>query len=201
MRYQIGAGSNLCLTFCFGLVAVPETSTGKMPLAHKSRLARMLKYKKRLRLLVEELGGEIQYLHNDALAIQFERGRVEFVPISYLDMQIKLDLGNGPRAFPLAKEFCFDVTDCLANPYLAPRLLDYRPFYVFQLCDYVNDERGTPWLKELQAELARDPGLERKDLGGNRILASYCRGILILRDDLATCGTNVIEFNSTTPLT
>jgi hypothetical protein len=41
--------------------------------------------------------------------------------------------------------------------------------------------------------------LAQKKLGGNRILAEFYVGILVLRDDLVSAGTNVYEFNALTP--
>ncbi|PQO46331.1 hypothetical protein [Blastopirellula marina] len=160
----------------------------------------MQQYKKRLRLLVEEIGGEIAYLHNEALGIQFESRRVEFVPTSRADMEAIVDLGNGTQTLYLPKQYCFDVTDCLSCKHRAAKLPDYHVRYLLQLSDYIQEEQGEQPLKELQTELAQNPDLERRELGGNIIFPTYYRGILILRYDLASGCTNVLEFNATTSL-
>lgn len=159
----------------------------------------MLRFKKRIRILAEERGTSIQHGPNDSVTIQTDSGSVTFASTSYETMKCSIDLGDGARTLPLLKRYVFDIIDRLSNKHLAETLRDYPKPPVLTLDDYINDEHGLPDLVSLQHDITKDPTLDRKSLGGNRILAGYFRGVLILRDDLVTNGTNVIEFSASTP--
>lgn len=160
----------------------------------------MQRFKKRLRLFAERCAISFQVISDDAVEIKSEFGRASFHSTSYELMRCSIDLGNGPRTFPLPKRFVFDVTDRLSNEHLVNGLNDYHRPALLTLSDYINEENGLAQLADLQTELATDSSLETQSLGGNRILADYYRGILILSDDLVTAGTNVIDFTATSPL-
>jgi hypothetical protein len=53
---------------------------------------------------------------------------------------------------------------------------------------------GEPTLQNLRERIAAEPMLSHATLGGNRVVAEYYRGILVLRDDLAIAATNVVDF-------
>jgi hypothetical protein len=59
---------------------------------------------------------------------------------------------------------------------------------------YRQEEGNTfdQWLKELKIEI-HTTGSTHKELGGNRILTEYYKGLLILTDDLVYYLSNVIE--------
>lgn len=88
----------------------------------------------------------------------------------------------------------------LVAPDIAPPVkCSYPKPPLLALHDYINDEHGLPLLQGLQQELADNPSVVRKELGGNRILAEYFRGVLVLRDDLVMAATNVIECGASSP--
>lgn len=159
----------------------------------------MQRFKKRIRILAEECNSDIEYGHDDSIHVRFDSGSATFTPMSFETMACCIDLGDGPRTFTLPKTYVFDVVDRLASSHLASTLRDYPKSPILQLDDYINDERGLPFLLSLQQELSDNPSLVRKELGGNRILAKYFRGVMILRDDLIMAGTNVIEFGPSLP--
>ncbi len=78
-------------------------------------------------------------------------------------------------------------------------MLGYPKPTLQEFDDYITEECGKNLLLELQAELLHNSKLSQKKLGGNRILAEYYFGIMILRDDLLSAGTNVFEFNALSP--
>jgi hypothetical protein len=159
----------------------------------------MQRFKKRVRLLAEQQNSSVEYGHNDSLLVHANSGSATFTPKSYELMTCSIDLGNGPRTFPLPKEYVFDIVDRLGTSHLASTLLDYPKPPILTLQDYINDEHGLPFLKALQQELEDNPALVHKELGGNRILAEYFRGVLVLRDDLVMAATNVAEFSASSP--
>jgi hypothetical protein len=77
-------------------------------------------------------------------------------------------------------------------------VLSYPIPTLLEFDDYITEEHGENLLLRLQADLLHNPKLSQKKLGGNRILAEYYFGILILRDDLVSAGTNVYEFDALT---
>jgi hypothetical protein len=159
----------------------------------------MLRYKKRIRRLAEECNATVEYGKDDSMRVCCNTGTVTFTPMSFETMACRIDLGNGPREFPLRKSYVFDVVDRLASSHLAATLSDYPTLPILDIDDYITDEQGLPFLLALQEELSTNPTLVHKELGGNRILAKYFRGVLILRDDLVMAGTNVIEFGPSSP--
>lgn len=108
-------------------------------------------------------------------------------------MTCTIDLGDGPWSFVLSKTFIFDIVHRLASPHLASTLRDYPQPPILQLSEYVDEENGAKELDELREQISADPSLESAELGGNRILVEYYKGVLIICDDLVTSGTNVVE--------
>jgi hypothetical protein len=159
----------------------------------------MQRFKKRVRLLAEQQNSSVEYGHDDSILVHTHSGSATFTPKSYEVMTCSIDLGNASRVFPLPKIYVFDIVDRLGTPHLASTLLDYPKPPLLALHDYINDEHGLPLLQGLQQELADNPSIVRKELGGNRILAEYFRGVLALRDDLVMAATNVIEFGASSP--
>lgn len=159
----------------------------------------MLRFKKRIRLLAEERNGVVEYDQGDSIRVRCDTRSVTFTSKSFETMACCIDLGDGPRTFPLPKTYVFDIVDRLASSHLASTLRDYPRLPILQIDDYIKDEQGLPFLLSLQRELSDNPALVHKELGGNRILAEYFRGMMILRDDLIMAATNVIEFGSSSP--
>lgn len=159
----------------------------------------MLRYKKRIRRLAEECNATVEYGEDDSIGVCCKTGTATFTPISFENMSCRIDLGNGPRTFPLRKSYVFDVVDRLASSHLAVTLSDYPEPPILEIDDYITDEQRLPFLLALQEELSTNLTLVNRELGGNRILAKYFRGVLILRDDLIMAGTNVIEFGPSSP--
>jgi len=159
----------------------------------------MLRFKKRIRLLAEECNSTVEYGHDDSIRVRCDSGTATFTSTSFETMSCCIDLSDGPRMFPLPKTYVFDAVDRLAFSHLASTLRDYPKPPLLQIDDYINDEHGLPRLLSLQRELSDNPSIVRKELGGNRILAEYFRGVMILRDDLIMAGTNVIDFGASSP--
>lgn len=159
----------------------------------------MLRFKKRLRILAEQLSSSVRHRPHDAITVRTDSGTATFTSQSYDTMTCSIDLGDGSRTFPLPKRYVFDIVDRLGNEHLAETLRDYPRPPLLTLNDYINDEHGLSELVSLQRQITKNPSLDRKALGGNRILADYVRGVLVLRDDLIMAGTHVIEFSASTP--
>jgi hypothetical protein len=155
----------------------------------------MQRFKKRLRLLAEKLGGTLAYDQDGSLRLRFNTGSARFSSLSYDAMHCEIELGDA--AFPIRapKEFVFDIADRLAAPHLAPKLRSYTRGSLLTLQDYIDDEHGGPCIESLRKRLVDDPSLVQANLGGNRIFAEYYRGVLILCDDLCRDATNVVDFS------
>lgn len=153
----------------------------------------MQRFKKRIRILADELNGVMDYGHDGSIGLRFETGYVRFRSTSNEAMACCVDWGEGPRSFRVNKEFCFDIVDRLAAAQLAHTLCEYPMPQLLRIDDFVNEEQGASCLRSLREEIAANPALVSKELGGNRILVRYYRGVLILRDDLVWGGTNVVE--------
>lgn len=153
----------------------------------------MQRFKKRLRLLVERLGGTLEYGNDGSLRVRLDTGSAHFSSRSYDAMHCEIDLGD--KEFPIRapKAFVFDIVSRLATPHLAPSLRKYARGSLLTLQDYIDDEHGAPWIESLRERISKDPSIVRANLGGNRILAEYYHGVLILYDDLCDNATNVIE--------
>ena len=159
----------------------------------------MERFKKRLRIFVELLGGELSYGHNDSLSVKMRFGTACFEGTSFHNMICTVVVDDASRRIPLNKAFCFDIADRLACGYLCQSVLSYPKPTLLEIDDYITEEHGANSLLEMQAGLLHNPELSQKKLGGNRILAEYYFGILILRDDLLSAGTNVFDFSACVP--
>jgi hypothetical protein len=113
---------------------------------------------------------------------------------SYDVMDCSIDLGEGSQRFSLAKSYVFDIVDRLASPHLASSLHNYTKPQILELDDYIHGDRGAPILQSLRDRIAANPSLVHADLGGDCVLVEYYHGVLILRDDLMTLGTTVVDF-------
>jgi hypothetical protein len=165
----------------------------------------MQRFKKRVCLLTEKLGGELEYGDNDAVSVRFGTKTAHFVAKPYDDsdpfsarsydvMNCSVDLGDGPRCFALPKTYVFDIVYRLASTHLSSTLRDYQTPSILQLSDYINRENGATDLQSLRERVAADPSLKHAKLGGNVIFIEYYRGVLIIYDDLAWGAINVVDF-------
>ena len=155
----------------------------------------MHRFKKRLRLLVEKLGGVLEYRDDDSIDVRFNTGSIRISSLSYDTMQCDLKVGDA--AFPVRapKVFVFDIVSRLAAPHLAPLLRNYTHGSLLTLQDYIDNEQGGSCMETLHTRIVDDPSITHSNLGGNRILAEYYHGVLILCDDLCDDATNVIELS------
>jgi hypothetical protein len=158
----------------------------------------MERFKKRLRIFVESLGGEVSYGHNDSLFVKMRFGTASFEGTSYDDMICTVAIDDASRRIQLKKTYCFDIVDRISCNHLCKSVLSYPIPTLLEFDDYITEEHGENLLLRLQADLFHNPKLSHKKLGGNRIRAEYYFGILILRDDLVSAGTNVYEFDALT---
>ena len=153
----------------------------------------MQRFKKRLRLLVEKLGGTLEYGNDESIRLQLNTGSACLLSLSYDAMHCDINLGDTVFPIRAPKAFVFDIVSRLATPHLAPLLRKYNRGSLLTLQDYIDNEHGGPCIESLCERIADDPSIVRTDLGGNRILAEYYHGVLILCDDLCEDATNVIE--------
>ena len=155
----------------------------------------MQRFKKRLRLLAEKLSGTLEYGDDASLRVRFGTGSAHFSSLSYDAMHCEIDLGETAFAIRAPKAFVFDIVSRLATPHLAPLLRKYSRGSLLTLKNYIDNEHGGPCIESLRERIVDDPSIVRADLGGNRILAEYYHGVLILCDDLSGDATNVIEIS------
>ena len=153
----------------------------------------MERFKTRVRLLTEQLGGKISYEHDGSICVEFDIGSAKFSPTSAAIMNCAVSTAGVTSNLSLAKTFVFDIVDRLARPHLADSLHDYSEPSILQVDDYIREERGESELQRLRKQIVHDPLLKFMDLGGNRITLEYYSGVLVLRDDLLLQATNVIE--------
>lgn len=159
----------------------------------------MERFQKRLRIFIELLGGEVSYGLNDSLSVKMRFGTACFEGTSYDSMICTVVIDDASRRLRLKKTYCFDIVDRISRNHLCKSVLSYPKPTLLEFNDYVTEEHGANLLLKLQADLLHNPKLSQKKLGGNRILAEYYFGILVLRDDLVSAGTNVYEFDALTP--
>lgn len=153
----------------------------------------MQRFKTRLRLLTEKLGGTITYEHNGSLVVTLELGNVRFLPLARDVMQCDVSLNGESFSFSAPKTHCFDIADRLAAPHLAPTLTEYSPNLLIELCEYIKDEQADGRIADLKRAIESDPSVVYAELGGNRWVAEYYHGYLILTDDLCYGATNIVE--------
>ena len=153
----------------------------------------MQRFKKRLRLLTERHGGTISYGDEDSITVAFNTCTVRFSALDYDSMHCELSVGDNVFPIRAPKSYCFDIASRLAVPHLAKTLHQYQRGPLLELSDYIRDEHGGTAIEEFKRRLAADPTISAADFGGNRILAEYFNGVLILYDDLCTDATNVVE--------
>lgn len=165
----------------------------------------MQRFRKRVRLLAEKLGGTLDDGDGDSLTVRFDARSAHFVAMpydrsahviarSYDVMDCSIDLGEGSQRFSLEKSYVFDIVDRLASPHLASSLHSYPKPELLELDDDIHGDRGAPNLQSLRDRIAANPSLVHADLGGDCVMVEYYRGVLILRDELMTFGTTVVDF-------
>ncbi len=158
----------------------------------------MHRFKKRLRLLVEKLGGVLEYRDDDSIDVRFNTGSIRVSSLSYDTMQCDLKVDDAAFLVRAPKVFVFDIVSRLAAPHLAPLLRNYTHGSLLTLQDYIDNEQGGSCIETLHTHIVDDPSITHSDLGGNRILVEYYHGMLILCDDLCDDATNVIELSRQT---
>ena len=153
----------------------------------------MQRFKTRLRLFTEKHGGSLTYENDGSLVVTLAAGRVHFQPLSRNEMQCDISLDGDGFSISAPKTHCFDIVDRLAAPHLAPKLKQYAPDILIELSEYVRDEQAGDRIDDLKRKVASDPSVVFAELGGNRWLAEYYHGYLILTDDLCYGATNIVE--------
>ena len=108
-------------------------------------------------------------------------------------MQCDISLDGDGFSISAPKTHCFDIVDRLAAPHLEPKLKQYAPDILIELSEYVRDEQAGDRIDDLKRKVASDPSVVFAELGGNRWLAEYYHGHLILTDDLCYGATNIVE--------
>ena len=153
----------------------------------------MQRFKKRARLLTEQLGGTIAYGHDDSLTITFADHAVQFVPESADRMTCRCTFAGSQFVFTTRRDCIFDIIDCLSRNHLRNTLRDYPSPQAIELSDYIAEENAAALVQDLRDRLATEPELQYVELGGNCLVAEYLRGCLIIRDDFCRGGTNVVD--------
>ncbi len=153
----------------------------------------MQRFKKPIRLLTEKNGGVLDYGADDSLTVTFESRTVRCTSVAYNSMDCSIDLGDGPRTVRIDKSYVFDIIDRLSSPHLSATLRDYPRPPILQLADYISEEHGGPAIQKLRERVVAEPSLLYCELGGNRLLVEFYHGVLIISDDLAMDGTNVVD--------
>lgn len=141
----------------------------------------------------------MSYGHNNSLSVKMRFGTACFEGASYDSMICTVAIDDATCRIQLKKTYCFDIVDRMSCKHLCKSVLSYSIPTLLEFDDYITEEKGDNLLLRLQADLLHNPKLSKKKLGGNRILAEYYFGILILRDDLLSAGTNVFEFDALPP--
>lgn len=154
----------------------------------------MRRFKKRLRLLTEKHGGTISCGHDESLIVAFSSGRAHFSSLDYHDMHCDVTVGETSFPIRVPKSFCFDITFRLASTHLCKKLHKYQRGTLLELSDYFRGEQGDFDIEQFKLRLASDPTIASADFGGDRILAEFYHGVLVLYDDLCMDATNVFEF-------
>ena len=153
----------------------------------------MQRFKTRLRLLTQKLGRSLTYEHDGSLVASLSANRVHFQPLSRDEMRCDISLDGDGFTISAPKTHCFDIVGRMAAPHLAPRLKQYTPNLVIELSEYINDEQAGDRIADLKRKVAADPTIVFAELGGNRWIAEYYHGYLILMDDLCYGATNMVE--------
>ena len=153
----------------------------------------MQRFKTRLRLLTEKLGGSLTYENDGSLVVTLSTGRVHFQPLSRDETRCDISLDGDQFTISAPKTHCFDIVDRMAAPHLAPTLKQYTPNLVIELSEYIRDEQADDRIANLKRNVASDPTLVFAELGGNRWVAEYYHGYLILTDDLCYGATNMVK--------
>ena len=79
----------------------------------------MQRYKKPMRLLVEELGRTIEHGYDGSIRVCFDSCSVTFKPLSRQTMVCNVDLSGTEQSFEVSKDYVFDVIECLKSSSLA----------------------------------------------------------------------------------
>lgn len=150
----------------------------------------MNQYKKRLRIFAASLASAIDYKNDGGFVVSSANASLQITPTSRTHATCEVVSTSGITHFEFTHELIFDVVDHLSDPeypaaYISPR----SPLTIADM----TNEYGDRLINELQQQIKTN-GNTGFNWGGNRILMSYYPGILILRDDLCTFATNVIEF-------
>ncbi|WDQ16155.1 hypothetical protein [Rhodopirellula sp. P2] len=153
----------------------------------------MQRFKTRLRLLAEKLGGSLTFGHDGSLIVMLSTGRVHFQPLSRDEMRCDVTLDGDEFSLTARKTHCFDIVDRLSAPHLAPKLKRYAPNLLIELSEYIRDEQAGDRIADLKRKVIADPTIVFAELGGNRWIAEYYHGYLILSDDLCYGATNMVE--------
>ena len=153
----------------------------------------MQRYKTRLRLLTEKHGGSLSYEHDSSLVVTLSAGRVHFQPLSRDETRCHISLDSDEFTISVPKTHCFDIVDRMAAPHLAPKLKEYAPNLLIELSEYIRDEQTDDQIADLKRKVASDPTIVFAELGGNRWVAEYYHGYVILTDDLCYGATNVVK--------
>jgi hypothetical protein len=154
----------------------------------------MLLYKKRLRLYATYLNCTLDYTHSSGFRIQHKEHLLEIETISRTHMQCAVTTPQQTFQFQTQKIYVFDILEMFTSEYWLPKLNHYSCYLQpYTIGDYIREEDGAEWIAELREKVQKHPHVSH-DLGGNRILAKYATGILILSDDLCVIPTNVFDF-------
>ena len=145
--------------------------------------------KRNLRILSDHFDWRLSFQGNDLhlergdLVIQLKEKRPSHIDLSYMNSAGEHFL-NIPGA---------DVYDIILQLFHATTegVLERRTAKVLEVADWLNEE-GDFFLDKLK-QLVLDSPQGYHHLGGNRILAEYLNGILILTDDLNYFKSNVLS--------
>ncbi len=153
----------------------------------------MQRFKTRLRLLTEKLGGTLIYEDDGSLVATLTTGGVRFQSLSRDEMHCDISLDGDDFSISAPKTHCFDILDRLTTPHLASKLKQYVPELLIELSEYVLNEQAGDRIADLKRKVTSDQTLVYAELGGNRWVAEYYHGYLILTDDLCCDATNMVE--------
>ena len=153
----------------------------------------MKRFKTRLRLLSEKHSGSLTYEQDGSLVVSLSASRIHFEPLSRDDMRCDIFFDGEEFAISAPQTHCFDIVWRVATPHLAPKLKQYTPNLLIELSEYINAERAADQIADLKRKVAADPTIVCFKLGGNRWIAEYYHGYLILMDDLCVGATNMVK--------
>lgn len=154
-----------------------------------------IELKSHIRKLTEKFNYKIEY-RKDILVLQNEINKIELWQTDKYGINVSYNLSSDQdEVEKITVNDVYDVIITLLSRKEQKTKLVPKPGILLTIQEWIKEEGefAREQLEDLKRDLIINEQIEHRDLGGNRFLAEYYDGLLILTDDLWWAKSNVIQ--------